>query len=225
MPDQAYVRQQMLAYLKNIPPGTRIAIFTLASRLRMAQGFTADPRPLVAALNSKKGLPTQSSLLTDASDTSMSDMSDDLADMGASGSAMSSIQQFEADTASFQTDLRVRYTLDALQDLARYLSAVPGRKNLIWISTTPLAIMRDGGYSWAVGNSPDMVYVHRLMDIYERCTVEQIAVSPIDPRGVVGLDGDPMPAFAACVAHDDIECQRASEIQTGVVVTPRPRLR
>ena len=32
--DQAYVRQQMLQYLKNIPPGRRIAVFTLASPSR-----------------------------------------------------------------------------------------------------------------------------------------------------------------------------------------------
>ena len=58
--------------------------------------------------------------------------------------------------------------------------------------------MRDGGYSWSDGTSagslfggsaegPNMGQVHRLMDVYERFTAEQIAVSPIDPRGVSGL--------------------------------------
>src|SRR5579859_7247060 len=42
MENQTYVRLQMIEYLKKIPPGTRIAIFTLASRLRFVQGFTAD---------------------------------------------------------------------------------------------------------------------------------------------------------------------------------------
>jgi len=72
----------------------------------------------------------------------------------------------------------------AADQVAAYVAGIHGRKNLIWISTTPLAIMRDGGYSWAVGNSPDMVYVHRLMDIYDTFTREQIAVYPFDPRGV-----------------------------------------
>ena len=70
MADQSYVRRQMISYLKTIPPGTRIAIFTLASRLRMVQGFTSDSRPLLAALNGqtaigKSALPTQSALLAD----------------------------------------------------------------------------------------------------------------------------------------------------------------
>jgi hypothetical protein len=30
-----------------------------------------------------------------------------------------------------------------------------------------------------------MTFVHRLMDVYERYTAEQIAVSPVDPRGVL----------------------------------------
>jgi hypothetical protein len=33
----------------------------------------------------------------------------------------------------------------------------------------------------------DMTEVHRIMDTYELFTTEQIAVSPVDPRGVVGL--------------------------------------
>jgi RNA polymerase-binding transcription factor DksA len=52
--------------------------------------------------------------------------------------------------------------------------------------------------------------------------------------------GDPVPLARAKILEDDaavlgrnllksdllcVECQRASEIQTGVVVTPRPRLR
>ncbi len=65
--DQARVRQQMISYLKTISPGTRIGIFTLASRLRLVQGITSDSRPLLAALNGKgatgkSALPSQSTL-------------------------------------------------------------------------------------------------------------------------------------------------------------------
>ena len=50
--DQTYVHAQMIKYLKTIPPGTRVAIFTLASRLRMLQGVTSDSSELLAVLNS-----------------------------------------------------------------------------------------------------------------------------------------------------------------------------
>jgi VWFA-related protein len=69
----------------------------------------------------------------------------------------------------------------AANQIAAYVAGIHGRKNLIWVGT-PLAIMRDGGYSWS--KSPDMVLVHRLMDTYDLFTREQIAVYPFDPNGV-----------------------------------------
>ncbi len=47
--DQMFVRQQLLAFLNNAPPGTRIAIFGLSTQLTILQGFTSDPAVLKAA--------------------------------------------------------------------------------------------------------------------------------------------------------------------------------
>ena len=74
----------------------------------------------------------------------------------------------------------------AANQIAAYVAGIHGRKNLIWIGT-PLDIMRDGGYSWDIAAPPDMTYVHRLMDTYDRFTQEQIAIYPLDPHGVKGL--------------------------------------
>jgi VWFA-related protein len=186
--DQAYVRQQMITYLKNIPPGTRIGIFTLASRLRMVQGVTSDSTPLLAALNGKTAigkstLPNQSALLVDPHDTTTSDMDDTLTQMGATSDAMASIQQFQADYAAFQMDLRVRYTLDALQTLARYLRGIPGRKNLIWFSGT-----------FPIGLDPDVtlndpfeamrVYAPEVSETTAMLAAARVAVYPVDARGL-----------------------------------------
>jgi VWFA-related protein len=185
---QATVRQQMIAYLKTIPPGTRLGIFTLASRLRMVQGITSDSRPLQAALNGKSGpgksaLPTQSVLLADPTDTSMTDIGDTLAQMGATTTAAASIQQFQADQAAFQTDLRVRYTLDALEQLARYLRNIPGRKNLIWFSGSfPLTLDPD-----ATLQSPFeamRVYAPDVRQTTAMLSASRVAVYPIDARGL-----------------------------------------
>jgi VWFA-related protein len=61
--DQTYVHAQMIKYLKTIPPGTRVAIFTLASRLRMLQGVTSDSSELRAVLNSAPAGTRPSALL------------------------------------------------------------------------------------------------------------------------------------------------------------------
>jgi VWFA-related protein len=189
--DQARVRQQMISYLKTIQPGTRIGIFTLASRLRIVQGFTSDSRPLLAALQGPKGgktaakgaLPTQSTLLPDQFDSTQSDITDTLSQMGATASAMASIQQFQADTAAFQMDLRVRYTLDALQQLARYLRGVPGRKNLIWFSGSfPLSLDPD-----ATLQSPFQAmraYSQQVSETTAMLAASRVAVYPVDARGL-----------------------------------------
>src|SRR5258705_1115934 len=53
--DQAYVRQQLLAYLNATPPGTRIAIFGLTNQLTILQGFTSDPELLKAVTSKNSG--------------------------------------------------------------------------------------------------------------------------------------------------------------------------
>ncbi len=183
--DQMYVRQQMLRYLKNIPPGTRIAVFTLASRLRIVQGFTTDSSVIAKALSGKGG-PQQSVLLDPASDQELSDMASDMASPGASQEAMSSMQQFQADLASYQTDIRVRMTLDAMKDLARYLSVIPGRKNLIWFSGSfPLAIDPDATLQSPF--SAMRTYAEDVREADDMLSMARVAVYPVDARGLMSL--------------------------------------
>jgi VWFA-related protein len=183
--DQARVRQQMLEYLKNIPPGTRIAVLTLASHLRIVQGFTTDSSVIAKALSGQGG-PQQSVVLDPASDPQSSDEADDISSLGGSQSAASSLQQFQADLASFQTDLRVRMTLDAMKDLARYLSVIPGRKNLIWFSGSfPLAIDPDAALA-----SPFQAmrtYSDDVRQTDSMLSEARVAVYPVDARGLMTL--------------------------------------
>ncbi len=41
--DQSYVRAQVLEFLKTMKPGTPLAVFSLATDLRLVQGFTGTP--------------------------------------------------------------------------------------------------------------------------------------------------------------------------------------
>jgi VWFA-related protein len=123
--DQSYVRQQLLAYLNATPPGTRIAIFGLTSQLTILQGFTSDPAILKAVTSSKLG--RTSPLLPDSVGGSgiQNSAADDLEDMGTDATTVANLRQFDAAQQSFQLQLRVKYTLDAMNQLARYLSNIP----------------------------------------------------------------------------------------------------
>jgi VWFA-related protein len=77
----------------------------------------------------------------------------------------------------------------ALEQLAAYVAGIHGRKNLVFVVPgMPFLIDRDGGYTNPCASGPpDMTQVHRLMDLYDKFTQEEIAVYPFSPLGVHGL--------------------------------------
>lgn len=192
--EQSYVRQNILNFLKSMPPGTRAAIFTLSSRLRLVQGFTSDSSSLVAAVNDPKfGVQTTT---TDAS-RSLKDKQDDALHLdkalallgGRSDEGISAMVSFQHEFANYQAGDRVAMTLEALQYMARYLAGVPGRKNLLWFSTSfPVAVFPRLGQS----QRPNQInadslddYTARVKKTADLLTVSKIAVYPIGAEGVM----------------------------------------
>src|SRR5882757_3518570 len=183
--DQAYVRQQLLAYLNATPPGTRIAIFGLTTQLTILQGFTSDPEVLKTVASRKLG--KSSPLLQDSVGGGgiQNSVADDMEDMGTDATIVANLRQFDAQQQSFQLQLRAKYTLDAMSQLARYLSSIPGRKNLIWFSGSfPISILPD-----TTNTLPDPFAVVADSEKEFRDTVNllarrQVAVYPIDARGL-----------------------------------------
>jgi VWFA-related protein len=183
--DQAFVRQQLLAYLNATPPGTRIAIFGLTTQLTILQGFTSDPEVLKNIASKRLG--KSSPLLQDSVGGGgiQNSTADDLEDVGGDATTIANLRQFDAQQQSFQLQLRAKYTLDAMSQLALYLSSIPGRKNLIWFSGSfPISILPD-----ITGTLPDPFAVVADSEKEFRDTVNllarsQVAVYPIDARGL-----------------------------------------
>jgi VWFA-related protein len=196
--DQAYVRLQLLAYLNATPPGTRIAIFGLTTQLTILQGFTSDPEILKAVTSSKLG--KNSPLLQDSVGGGgiQNTVADNLEDAGADATTVANLRQFDAQQQSFQLQLRVKYTLDAMNQLARYLSSIPGRKNLIWFSGSfPISVLPD-----TTGNLTDPFAVVADYEKEFRETVNllarsQVAVYPVDARGLTNA-----PVFDASTSRN-----------------------
>ncbi len=187
MSDQAFVRNQLKEYLKTARPGTRIAIFGLTSRLSLLQGFTSDPELLKSFI--EKNPHKASPLLDDPAGVggvqSTSDMmSDSMGSDPGSAQIIANLQQFEAQQQTFQLELRIRYTLDAMNLLARYLSGLPGRKNLIWFSGSfPINVFPDSSLS-----NPFATVISRDKELRETTnlfTLSQVAVYPVDARGLM----------------------------------------
>ena len=189
--DQAYVRSQLLDYLKHERPGSSVAIFGLGTQLHLLQGFTSNHEVLKAVVTKQSY--TASPLLDDQVGSgavpSLSDFASPSSSQVSAGlSSLASITQ------SFQLQLRAQYTLDAFNILARYLANIPGRKNLIWFSGSfPLDILPDGDAADPFIAVADSEAEYR--ETTNLLTRSQVAVYPVDARGLQTL-----PQFSASVS-------------------------
>jgi VWFA-related protein len=165
---QAYARGQLLAFLKTMKPGTRVALFTLTSRLNLLQGFTADPALLVAAVNA---LEIHSSPILADPMGSMG-FADSVAEMPMAKPAIA--RQNEIEQSTEQNHFRAVYTLGAMSQLAHYLSGTAGRKNLIWFSNSFPA-----GLFNSIGSL--QTDFRKTMNLLAR---SQVAVYPVGLRGL-----------------------------------------
>jgi VWFA-related protein len=191
MQDQSYVHAQMIKYIKGIRPGTRLAIFTLGERLRFIQGFTGDPALLMAAVNGQKsaGNPQLSPLLqtsaeADADNRLVAQMQEMAAATGSAQmqASAAALQQFQQETVSSRTDVRVHTTLEAMQQLALYLQGIPGRKNVIWFSGSfPLGVL---GNFTVGGGDPTRQYQEEVAKTANLLAAAQIAIYPIGAQGL-----------------------------------------
>jgi VWFA-related protein len=131
--DQMWVHKEMVKYLAAIPPGTRIAIFLLGNRLRILQGFTEDSSLLSSAIAHNDAGPEMTALPAVGGANNLTASGSSSSAVGGSsgiGGFMNRGQQVQQ-----EANLRTEVTLEALQEIARYLAGVPGRKNLIWFSS------------------------------------------------------------------------------------------
>jgi VWFA-related protein len=190
--DQSFVHQQALQFLKTARPGSRMAIFAMSSGLHFVQGFTDDPAVLIAALNSKKGNGVeQSSNLTTATEGNAGQglvnmMSETTPTQptpngssptmpAASPSMIAGLQGFLHEMGNAEWSDREYRTLANLQQLATFLGAFSGRKNLIWFSTSfPASVfgMTDPRFEGDVKKTVNLL------------TAARVALYPVDARGV-----------------------------------------
>jgi VWFA-related protein len=196
---QPYARAELLEFLKNRKHSGQVAIFVLSDRLHMLQGFTEQDDLLVAALNSQKN--HRSGLLQGQEEASQGSTQLAGTDGNQAGAAPGANSSFTAMTAmltnmetsesSYLLDQRVNLTAEALQQIARFLVGLPGRKNLLWLSASfPAGVIPDSG---ANGRDPisgqnEFSATRNYSDAIRAATNllndSHVAVYPIDARGL-----------------------------------------
>jgi VWFA-related protein len=155
--DQAVVRTKILALLASLKPTDRVGFYSLGNALTMVQDFSDDAGRLVEA--AKRLSPGQAAAGSDPVDALLKE-------------ALIPMQVEDM-------TVRVAATARAFQTIARHLKGIPGRKNLIWVTsdfplTFGLSAERRTNYEDEVGRAVNTM------------SEANIAVYPMDPRGVDG---------------------------------------
>jgi VWFA-related protein len=191
--EQAAIRDEMVAYLKDVRPGARMTIFGLTRRLVILQGLTSEPEQVSDILNGERDL--QKTLLAtgDIVNAGMPDANDSATEVNGAGLGNTpsapeifvGLRQFQMVTEQISPQDRVQSTLDALNLLGHYLGKLPGRKNLIWISGAfPINLLPGGGLENRVAALP--AAADELRETADLLARSRVAIYPIEARGAAG---------------------------------------
>jgi VWFA-related protein len=194
---QLYVRQQMLKYLRDLQPSNaRMAVFALGSDLAVLQDFTTDLTSLRAAVQNYKRGRTKDDI-----DVAPIDLP--AAGGGGSGGAsapagaktggdLPGVQDlldfFSRTVVNEEQDTRVRTTIAALQAIAQSVAGYPGRKSLIWVSSSfPFTLGFDDSpishFAFYKSYADD---IHKTTALL---TDANVAVYPVDAHGLLSTGG------------------------------------
>ena len=194
--NQATMRDAMIKLMEKLPAGQPMAIYLLGNKLTLVQDFTSDPEVLRKAV---AGVKRQGSKLLDnaAGTTRMADMpagSVMIATMMDVPQIKAQLEEFHDQHTAAQADSRVRFTLDALNSLGRYLAGYPGRKNLVWVSESfPFSIVLD-----KITSQNNRDFSREVAATGSLLSNAQIAIYPVDAKALggnsdFGVGNDPNP--------------------------------
>jgi len=130
--DQQQVRDGVISFLEHMRPEDHVALYGLGHDLRVLHDFTGSQERLLKALAKYRGrVPIE---LETAQANGPDSTGDDDFDQF--------IQGMQAQMSDFINNDRALRTYAALEAIADHVSALPGRKNLVWIS---------GGFPFTIG--------------------------------------------------------------------------
>jgi VWFA-related protein len=191
---QMQVHHQMVRILAAIPADVPVAVFLLGNKLRLLQTFTTDPQLLREAA-AKTMVVGQAAPDQDPMDNpdSLAASLDGVPHLPAGLQA--ALQNFDQATFALEAKVRMYKTLDALRDIARYLDGYPGRKNILWISTSfPLLLLPS--QQTVTGSATDLQafqsstpndlrdFQGDMQEVGSALMDAKIAIYPVDPGGV-----------------------------------------
>lgn len=184
---QADLRQQLMKILGKLPDEP-LAVYLLTDKLRLIQDFSTDRAALKQVLLALKNS-TSPNLDNAKGGHEMPRYPPGYIDSPFMPPQIrEAIIRSEAQATGVRTDARLRATVEALTKIVANVAALPGRKNLIWVSQSfPFSIEPGStvaGYDSATGRQ----YAIRVPMAANALIDSQVAIYPVDPSGMRAPD-------------------------------------
>jgi len=185
--DQTLAWKQVLKVLDQIRPEEYVALYWLGNELRVLHEFTTDIgtlREVLAGLQGKSSRQLDNSKLANPALNTTNPSTP----IGADYERLVFRSTFEQRVANEGTRDRVLTTVSALVAIANHLRTRPGRKNLIWVSSSfPIDLSYDRfDPDWS--NDTGARFEGDVARAAQALTSSDIAVYPVDARGLLGTD-------------------------------------
>jgi VWFA-related protein len=165
-------RLQLLSYLKSTRREDLTAIYVLGDGLKLIHDFTNDADQLASAATKM-----EVGDLPGVENRTVPEI--------AQSTAVGRVTRRDVRVAVAETELSVAQRTDpteeAIESIARHLSALPGRKSLIWMSAAGIPLSISSGTS-RDGRESQIEHATRLL------AAANIAVYPVDIRGLQAPD-------------------------------------
>ena len=182
--DQAYARDQVVKYLRQLQAGDRVAIYALTKNLTVLHDFTSSLEPLLRALNSYQG---DTSMALAATQIEKPDIRVEQGspETDAAVKFVQFVESAQQRLSDYQTVNRAQTTLRALEAIANHVRALPGRKTLVWVSgsfpfTIGLETTELGKYS----SQERRTLAPEIERMSQAVNDANLAVYPVDARGL-----------------------------------------
>ncbi|MGH9862607.1 MAG: VWA domain-containing protein [Candidatus Acidiferrales bacterium] len=180
--NQSLMRIELIRYLTS--PGSAgrwMAVLALGSNLRVLQDFTTDRELLLAAADRQNSQQSPQfatrQLMTSKLKREELERMREVFEACGCAEVVDNIEHLEDEVLAQSDRDRMQLTLAALRAIALSLVGYPGRKNLVWLSAS-FPTMYFGREKWSM--DAELRETARLLND------AQVAVYPVDPRGLVG---------------------------------------